>query len=254
MKPSDGDQPVLTPAELLAYRRARGVLPEFIPPLMVIFAPQKYLADYVLRHHSTKRIRGFFGEFYLLKRTKGRIALSTGFGIGAPVTAGLADEFSALGARQFVLIGMAGGLQPGLNPGSLVICTSAVRGEGVSHHYLPLAETVESSDEMARGVGKILEQRGQPYSAGLTWTTDAPFRERRKDVLEYQSRGVLAVDMEAAALLSVASAHGLPALAVFSISDTLANGTWSMPDDPRPAQHGLSILFDSVLSYMTELL
>ena len=244
------NEPVLTAKELLAYRRANGALPEFSPPRGVIFAPQKSLASYVVRKYATKQIKGFLGEFYLLKRTKCEITLSTGFGIGAPVIAGLADEFAALGVKQFALIGMAGALQPDLKTGNLVISTGAIRGEGVSRHYLPPTETIESSEEMAQGVSVILAKQNHPHSSGLTWTTDTPFRELRRDVLGYQNRGILAVDMEAAAVLAVAKANGLSALVTFSIADTLANGVWSMSKDLRPAQFGLSILFESVLEYL----
>lgn len=182
------NEPVLTANELLAYRRATGTLPEFPPPRAVIFAPQKSLASHVLRKHSTKQIKGFLGEFYLLKRTNGEIALSTGFGIGAPAIAGLADEFVSLGVKQFALIGMAGGLQPNLQTGSLVISTGAIRGEGVSRHYLPPAKTVESSVEMTQGISAILTKQNHSHSSGLTWTTDAPFRELRKDVLPKSRR------------------------------------------------------------------
>jgi uridine phosphorylase len=189
------------------------------------------------------------GEFYLLKPTNGQIALSTGFGIGAPVIAGLTDEFVALGIQQFVLIGMAGGLQPELTTGSLVISTSAIRGEGVSRHYLPLHPTVDSSEDRVHELSEVLTKHTHPHTLGMTWTTDAPFRELRKDVLEYQEQGVLAVDMEAAAMLSVAKANHLPALAVFSIADQLSGGHWRMANDLRPAQKGLTVLFDAVLEY-----
>ena len=261
MESPNENEPVFTARELLAYRRAAGTLSEFPSPRAVIFAPQKSLASYVLRKHATKQIKGFLGEFYVLKRTQGEIAISTGFGIGAPVVAGLADEFAALGVKQFALIGMAGALQPDLKTGSLVISIGAIRGEGVSRHYLPPADSsshfaahhVESSKEMAEGVSHILTKQNCPHSSGLTWTTDAPFRELRKDVLSYQNQGVLAVDMEAAALLAVAKANGLPALAAFSIADTLANGAWSMSSDLRPAQLGLTTLFESVLEYLLSL-
>lgn len=249
-QPND-NEPLLTPSELLAYRRANGQLPDFPPPRAVIFAPQKSLADYVLRHHSTRRIKGFLGEFYLLKRTTGQIALSTGFGIGAPVIAGLADEFAALGVKQFALIGMAGGLQPELKTGSLVICRSAIRGEGVSQHYLPPHSTVEASEEMAQGLSQVLTKHNQPHIPGRTWTTDAPFRELRKIVLEHQRAGVLAVDMEVAALLSVARSMELSAVAAFSIADQLSDGKWRMAKDLRPAQKGLEVLFDAMFEYLT---
>jgi uridine phosphorylase len=247
---TDSD-PILTPQELLAYRRATGALPQFDPPRVVIFAPQKSLAAYVLRRHPTRKISGFAGEFYLLKRTKGQIALSTAFGIGAPVVAGLTDEFAALGVMQFALIGMAGGLQPELQAGSIVLGTAAIRGEGTSRHYLPPAEAVETSSEMTRALSEILTKQNRPHICGRTWTTDAPFRELRKDVLAHQSNGVLAVDMEAAAMLAVARANNLLALVAFSIADTLADGTWHMSGDLRKSQEGLTILFDTILHFFT---
>jgi len=246
---SDSD-PILTPSALLAYRRANGQLPDFPPPRTVIFAPQKSLADYVRRRHSLKQVKGFLGEFYLFKRTSGQIALSTNFGIGAPVIGGLTDEFAALSVKQFILIGMAGGLQPELTTGSLVISTSAIRGEGVSQHYLPPNRTVDSSSELVQGISQILTKQNHPYHLGTTWTTDAPFRELRRDVLEHQREGVLAVDMEAAAMLSVARSMDLPAVALFSIADQLSGGEWRMANDLRPAQKGLSILFDAVVEYL----
>ena len=248
---SNENESVLKPSDLLAYRRANGQLPDFPAPRSVIFAPQKSLADYVLRRHSTRQIKGFLGEFYLLKRPNGRIALSTGFGIGAPGISALADEFAALGVQQFILIGMAGGLQPELKMGSLVISTCAIRGEGVSKHYLSPHPTVDSSEEMVRGLSKILTKHNQHHILGTTWTTDAPFRELRKIVLEHQRAGVLAVDMEAAALLSVARSLGLSAAVAFSIADQLADGHWKMSNDLSPAQKGLALLFDAVFEYLT---
>jgi len=243
---------VLKPSQLLAYRRANGQLPDFPAPRAVIFAPQKSLADYVLRKHSVKQIKGFLGEFYLLKRTDGRIALSTDFGIGSPVIGGLTDEFAALGVKQFILIGMAGGLQPELTTGSLVISTSAMRGEGVSQHYLPANRTVDSSPELIQGINQILTRQNRPHSLGVTWTTDAPFRELRKDVLEHQQQGVLAVDMEAAAMLAVAKANRCEAVALFSVADQLSGGHWRMANDLRLAQEGLTVLFDAAFEFLMD--
>lgn len=245
------DEPVLTPSELLAYRRANGELSDFPAPRTVIFLPQRSLADHVRRHHATRSVKGFLGEFYLLKRTSGQIAISTNFGIGAPVIAGLTDEFAALGVKQFALIGVAGGLQPHMQTGSLVISSSALRGEGVSRHYLAPGPSVDSAPEWILGISEILEQEGQSCTVGTTWTTDAPFRELRRDVIGHQQQGVLAVDMEAAAMLSVAASLGLTALAMFSIADQLGSGHWRMASDLRPAQKGLTLLFDALYQYLT---
>jgi uridine phosphorylase len=240
------DEPILTPAELLSYRRSAGALKDFTPPQTVIFAPQRSLAKYVLRRHFVKRIKGFLGEFYLLRKYGGRIALSTGFGIGAPVVAGLADEFAALGVRRMGIIGMAGGLQDSLSVGNIVLSTGSIRGEGVTRHYLPPGETVEASPEILRQIESVLSKRKTPYQKGLTWTTDVPFRELRRDVLMHESQGVLAVDMEAAGLLGVAKSHGLEAFAAFSVADQLSGGVWRMSRDLRLSQASLALLFGAV--------
>jgi uridine phosphorylase len=205
----------------------------------------------VLRHHSARRITGFLGDLYLLKRTGGQIAISTNFGIGAPGIAGLTDEFATLGVRQFALVGLAGGLQPQMNTGSLVVCRSAIRGEGVSRHYLPAHPTVDSPEDCVAGLSEILTKQKQSHFVGITWTTDAPFRELRKDVIAHQQNGVLAVDMEAAAMLAVAASLHLPAIAAFSIADQLSDGIWRTAEDLRPAQKALTVSFDALFEYFT---
>lgn len=240
------DDPLLTPEELLSYRRTTGALEDFPPPETVIFVPQKSLAGYILRRFFVKKVRGFLGEFYLLRKFGGRIAVSTGFGIGAPVVAGLADEFAALGVRQMGLIGLAGGLQDSLTTGDMVLSTGAIRGEGVTRHYLPPGGYVESSPVLVGRIESHLAKRKIKFSSGMTWTTDAPFRELRKDVLAYQADGVLAVDMEAAGMLGVAKSRGLSAFAAFAVADQLSGGVWRMSADLRQAQSNLALLFDSI--------
>ncbi len=248
----DLEQPVFTAADLIAYQRARGHLPNIAPPRSVLLTFQRHLVDYAAGKHATRQVRIFNADLYLFKRTGYQLGLISGFGSGSSATAALVDQLSAFGVRQFTAIGLAGGLQPDQRPGHLVISQQAIRDEGVSRHYLPPAEAVESSKEMAEGVSTVLAKKDHSHSSGVTWTTDAPFREIRSDVLGYQHRGVLAVDMEAAAIFAVAKANGLPALALFSIADTLANGIWSMSEDLRPAQMGLTILFDAVFEYLRE--
>jgi uridine phosphorylase len=161
------------------------------------------------------------------------------------------DQCAAFGVKRFVALGLAGGIGPELITGNLVIVTEAIRGEGVSQHYLPPRRpTVESSSEMVQGIGQILSQHNHQYALGTTWTTDAPFRELRKDVLKHQNQGILAVDMEAAAMLSVARSMNLSAVALLSIADQLSGGEWRMAKDLRPAQKGLSILFDVAYEYL----
>ncbi|MBI3243717.1 MAG: nucleoside phosphorylase [Chloroflexi bacterium] len=246
----DPDQPIFIAADLLDHKRGLGLLPDVPPPESVILAFQRSLVDYVTRRHPTKRVGGFHGDLFLFKRTQGRVGLMGNFGLGSPVTAALVDELAAFGVKRFLVVGLAGGLQPELGPGDLVLCNRAMRGEGASGHYLPAGQWVDGSQEMAQGLGRALDEREARYTLGSTWTTDAPFRELRRVALAHQQAGVSTVEMEAAALFAVAQATNTSALAAFVVADTLANGRWQMAGDHKKMERGLQVLFDAVLDYL----
>ena len=63
----------------------------------------------------------------------------TSTGIGGPSAAIAMEELAALGAHTFLRIGTCGGMQPELVPGALIIPTGAIRMEGTSQEYMPLA-------------------------------------------------------------------------------------------------------------------
>jgi len=249
----DSDQPILTAAELLAHRRKRGIAPAFPPPEAVIVGYQRHLIEYATRRHPVKKVNGFYGDLYLLKRTGGRVALAGGFGIGAPVTAVLVEDLAAFGVRRFVALGLAGGLQPDLRAGDLVVCERAIRDEGTSRHYLPPARRVEADPGIVLGLGQRLAARGQAFVTGTSWTTDAPYRELRRDVEAHQRDGVKTVEMEAAALFAVGQALKLSTGAAFAVADTLSGLRWRLEADLRAAHRGLEILFEAAVDYLTAL-
>jgi uridine phosphorylase len=246
------DAPVFTAADYLMHLRSIGHVPDFPPPKSLILCYQNELLKYVARKYSTKRIKIFGSELFLLKNFDNQIGIFGGFGAGSPATATIVDLFCALGVEQFFIIGMAGGLQPNSQTGSLVLSSGAIRGEGVSRNYLPESEIVESDAKLLDGLSKSLSVKNHMHSIGVTWTTDAPFREMKGEVIAYQNKGVLAVDMEAAAMLAVTELNSRSGLAAFSIADSLANGKWIMTKDLRPAQEGLFILFESVVDFLSK--
>ncbi len=147
--------------------------------------------------------------------------------IGAPLTAATADEFWAMGVKEFLILGTAGGIRKGLEVGDIVLCTKALRDEGVSHHYLRNSKYVEADDKLTHSLEKAMNKSGLKFMKGSTWTIDAPYMESIEEVENYSNEGVFTVEMEAAALFAVAKRRKLRAAAAFSISDTLTNGAWS---------------------------
>ncbi len=238
---------MLTAEQMIEFRRKHGGLENFSAPQSVILCLYKGLMRRFPWKYPSQQVRGFLGDLYLIKRTKERVAVMGNFGIGAPALTNMAEEMFAWGAKRCVVLSLAGGLQPELQPGSVVVCNRALRDEGTSYHYLPPAKDVLASPDLVKAVCAALEARGVSPSIGATWSTDAPYRETRQEAEQYQQEGVMAVDMESAGLFAAAQARGLDAASVFVIGDSLAGPRWSAPPDMRALHMELKRVLDALV-------
>jgi nucleoside phosphorylase len=148
------------------------------------------------------------GRFFSVTSAGGRVAVCC-MGIGAPAVVAQLEVLVALGVRRFLSIGTAGGLGPAQAPGDVVVLTGAVRDEGVSYHYAPGDADAHPDAALTDALAHALADAGMHLTRGSTWTTDAPYRETVEEIAEYRRRGVLAVEMEAAALFTVARTRGV---------------------------------------------
>ncbi len=221
------------PAAFVRYWVDQGVLPaEYTPPRGVIVLYQKRLVDAVLGGPGVSPFapRGgrntAFLDLHTFDDTGGTVGVIGGFGIGAPAATSALESLAAIGVRRFVSMGTAGALRPGLDTGDVVVCDRAVRDEGVSHHYLPPAQWAEPSPGLTDRFHRCLDDAGLAPTTGAAWTIDAPFRETVAEARHYAAEGVSVVEMEAAALFSVAQVRGVEVASAFAISDSLADGEW----------------------------
>jgi uridine phosphorylase len=183
-------------------------------------------------------VGGFFGDTYLVKSGDRTAAILANFGIGAPVVVVLLEQFAALGVGEFVSIGMAGGLAPGAQAGDLIVCNRALRDEGVSYHYQAPSRYAVASGPLTRQIQACLEAAVQAYRLGPVWTTDAPFRETLLEVEQYRREGILAVEMEAAALFAAGQSLGVQVAAAFAVGDSLEGPPVTSPPPGGGAQAG----------------
>jgi uridine phosphorylase len=127
--------------------------------------------------------------------------------IGGPYAVLVAEQLRISGADVIIGLASSGRVLDSLPVPSLVIATSAIRDEGTSYHYLPPAEIIHNSG----GIDELLEAElhglDLPVRRGCVWTTDAPYRETREQLQYYASKGVLAVEMQAASLFAFAEAR-----------------------------------------------
>lgn len=181
-----------------------------------------YIADEFLegaeRTTDNRGLLGFTGSF------KGvRVSVQT-TGMGAPSAAIVAEECITLGARCLLRTGTCGATHSGLAYGSLVIATAAVPGDGTTRQYLggdpyapaasyPVLEACVTAARRARA----------PHHVGLIATEDAFYASGAGAARKLAGRGVLAVEMEAAALFTVAALRGVHAGALLTVSNTLGD-------------------------------
>jgi uridine phosphorylase len=146
--------------------------------------------------------------------------------IGAPLTSIVVEDLIVMGAREFLILGTAGGLEKP-HAGDIVLCSKALRDDGTSHHYLPESKFVLPEPGFTEALGSAMKEVGVSFRTGPTWTIDAPYTESRQELTRYVKEGILTVEMEAAALFAVAKVRGVKAAAVFVVSDILTEGGWS---------------------------
>ncbi len=146
--------------------------------------------------------------------------------VGAAGAAASFEELIALGARRFIVCGNAGVLKKGLEVGSLLLPTAAIRDEGVSYHYIEPSREIECDSNMIEKMEKYLRTLKVPYRKVKTWTTDAFYRETQDKIDLRIADGCSCVEMEAAAYFSVAKFRDVELGQVLCSSDDLSGVVW----------------------------
>jgi uridine phosphorylase len=131
------------------------------------------------------------------------------------------EELFASGCRLLVSLTSAGQITPGGPPPYFVIIDRALRDEGTSYHYAPPSEFAEADPELVGTAANALATLTQRSVVGSSWTTDAPFRETAEAIEAARAKGILAVEMEAAALYTFARATNARVLCLAHVTNTM---------------------------------
>jgi uridine phosphorylase len=176
--------------------------------------------------------RVFASRFHSVGSGENRITLAGPF-IGAPYSVMILETLIAWGVCNFVLLGWCGAISQSVHIGDLVIPDAALVDEGTSRHYRSDGSDLSTREPVANPCPQLTEAlaaampiAGGPVHRGVVWTTDAIYRETRDRVTQYRDAGVLAVEMEASALFSVASCRGVSMAGCLVVSDELGSLEW----------------------------
>ena len=206
------------PENLLREARRQKGLPARAVPEVCVLDPD---GDIVRRLLSDGRARPHDGwacyhtELYVAEpnaaETGGAVFANPigliGRAVGAPFAVLVAEQLFASGCRLLVSMTSAGRIAPVRTPPYFVLIERALRDEGTSYHYLPPDDFSDAPGDVLAALDGAFDGIDIPVLRGAAWTTDAPFRETDAAIDAMRLRGILAVEMEAAALYAFARAR-----------------------------------------------
>jgi uridine phosphorylase len=151
----------------------------------------------------------------------GRAVGIVGCAVGAPFAVLVAEELFASGCGLLISLTSAGQIVPAGPTPYFVIIDRALRDEGTSYHYAAPSEYGVADPVLVNAAAEALRESTVEAIVGATWTTDAPFRETEEAIEAAKSRGILAVEMEAAALYSFAATCNRSVLCFAHVTNTM---------------------------------
>lgn len=184
----------------------------------------QWIADNFLDEASCySRVRnmlGFTGKYH------GESVSVQGSGMGQPSLAIYANElFREYDVAQVVRVGSCGALTESLRVRDVVLAISAATDSAMNRlrfHGLDYAAAADFT--LLRSANDVAIERGISPVVGQIFSTDSFYSPRPELVELLVAHGIVAVEMEANALYTLAAQYGRRALAICTVSDHLVTG------------------------------
>ncbi len=215
---------IFTPDRLLGEARRQKSLPSGNVPEICLLDPDGDLFRH-LKDSGAKRNPHwacYHTELFELDKAGETIGV-VGCAVGASFAVLIAEELFASGCRLLISVTSAGQIVAAGTPPYFVLIDRALRDEGTSYHYLPAAPYAHVPDNLLVLVENLLAGSQRVVRGGV-WTTDAPFRETEEAIAFARSQGLLAVEMEAAALYALAQAKTFSIICFAHVTNQMGRG------------------------------
>jgi uridine phosphorylase len=165
-------------------------------------------------------------EYRVLNATYDGVELTLcSTGIGSPSTAIAVEELANVGVGTFLRVGTTGALQSGIEIGDMVVATAAAKDEGTTKRYEDATVPAVASHDAVSALLAGARTRDEDVHVGAIATDDAFYAETDEYVERWEAAGLLAVEMEAAALFTLARRKELRAGAICTVDGNLVEGT-----------------------------
>jgi uridine phosphorylase len=225
---------ILKPSDII--KRVDG-----FPEIVIVTFSEKML-NAILKNYDSEVIdtvsAGYRHKIYETKYKNKNIAFYM-TSIGAPVTVGLLEEILVKGGKKILLFGSCGSLDNNISDGHIVVPTHAYRDEGTSYHYVSADNGEFIEVKSAKKTFEILKEINIPVIYGKTWTTDAIYRETRRNKEQRKNDGCITVEMECASVMAMAQYRNAEIFQFLYTADNLDCSQWeprlfgNLPEDDR---------------------
>ncbi|MFO7925664.1 MAG: nucleoside phosphorylase [Halobacteriota archaeon] len=214
--------------------------------------------DRIADHCDDARTVAENREYKLVNATYGGRELSIcSTGIGSPSAAIAAEELAAVGVETFIRVGTTGALQSDIEIGDMIVATGAAKDEGTTKRYEAATVPAVPDYDVLSTLVDAAETRNAPVHVGPIATDDAFYAESDEYVDAWSEAGLLCVEMEAAALFTLARRKGLAAGAICTVDGNLVAGTQKGETDaeelPEKAKNNVGRAIRIALDAVTEL-
>jgi uridine phosphorylase len=245
---------VFAPSALLREARRQRTLEAIDVPGVCILDPDGDLVRTLRAAGRTKR----FEDWPCYHTELDRISLGgqevgiVGRVVGSSFAVLVAEELFASGCRLLVSLTSAGQIVPSEPPPYFVIIDRALRDEGTSYHYAPPAEFADADLQLVATASKAVSSNKPRCVVGSSWTTDAPFRETAEAIEAARGKGILAVEMEAAALYTFARAAGVRLLCLAHVTNTMGQSGNDFEKGEADGTNDALALLDTIVRALVE--
>lgn len=198
-------------------------LPEHITTALILFdnSPSQEILD------KSKELFKFVAASSVLQQyvydDKIVVAYSP---LGGPAAGGLVEELLAFGIKKVIACGSSG-LIGDFPAEKFLIVSKAIRDEGLSYHYLESSVYVDTDKDQNNKIEEEIKKHHLEYGEGITWTTDAFYRETKSRMNLRKKQGAIAVEMECASMAAVCKYRQVPFSQVLYFSDIVKQEGWS---------------------------
>lgn len=206
-------------------------------PLRAKYIAETYLED-VKQYNTVRNAFGFTGTY------KGTPVSVQGTGMGIPSAMIYCEELvTVYGAKTLIRVGSAGGMKEDIKIRDVVLGQGATTDSSLHQNifanqvnYAPLADF-----ELLKRAYEVGQEKGMNIRVGNVLSSDR-FYNDELDMKKLADYGVLAVEMEAAGIYSVAAKHDVKALAILTISDQIITGEETTPEERQTTFNDMMVI------------